>query len=512
MDPKTARTEVVILVHGIRDFALWQNSVRSSLEKAGFIVEATNYGRLNLIRFLMPFRWVRAYAIQAVAKQIRMVEHRHPNKHISVIAHSFGTYVIASLLRDEFDTRFHRMIFCGSVVRYDFPFEQCVGRFEPELLNEVGTADVWPAIAESVTAGYGSAGTYGFRRPFVRDRWHNGAAHGFFLTPEFANKFWVPFLASGKVVPGSDLAIEPSAWLKLLSIFKIKYLILLALLVGIVFALLAIVPVSPRPIRPTPTPMIPTPRPTEMANEVLKDVDLGYSENALVSKLGPATYDSGHSDVHNTDNYQLEEDLKRAGTYFQVVDEKKFADADAYFASNYRQASWRIGDSILIARIDRESKKVSALRLETPLYREEESTCLNVAKFGPLRRIVASGKKLCIGSATLNDFADPRGASIKAPYGPGGGWEATCAGEVNPGGATGHGSYLNLTCEKSSYPNSPLAYDITLRHEGSEAVQDEYSTFGDEGQSPTEAEPALTKFVQTYGKRVVNVIEMYSAN
>lgn len=196
VDPQTARTDVVILVHGIRDFALWQNSVRSSLEEAGFVVEATNYGRLNLIRFLLPFHWLRAYAIRAVAKQIRIVELRHPNKRISVIAHSFGTHVIALLLRDEFDTRFHRMIFCGSVVQYDFPFEQCVGRFEPELLNEVGTDDIWPAIAESVTVGYGSAGTYGFRRPLVRDRWHNGAQHGFFLTPnldagaaDFARQF-----------------------------------------------------------------------------------------------------------------------------------------------------------------------------------------------------------------------------------------------------------------------------------------------------------------------------------
>jgi pimeloyl-ACP methyl ester carboxylesterase len=60
-----------------------------------------------------------------------MVYFAHPNKRVSVIAHSFGTYVISCLLRDEFDIRFHRVIFCGSVVPYDFPFENFVSKFQP---------------------------------------------------------------------------------------------------------------------------------------------------------------------------------------------------------------------------------------------------------------------------------------------------------------------------------------------------------------------------------------------
>lgn len=43
------KDQVVILVHGIRDFALWQTTIRSTLEQEGFKTEATNYGRFNLI-------------------------------------------------------------------------------------------------------------------------------------------------------------------------------------------------------------------------------------------------------------------------------------------------------------------------------------------------------------------------------------------------------------------------------------------------------------------------------
>lgn len=238
-DPKTVRTDVVILVHGIRDFALWQNSVRTPLKAAGFEVEPTNYGRLNLIRFLMPIFWFRKAAVKAIEKQIRMVQLKHPGKRISVIAHSFGTYVIASLLRNEFDFRFHRVIFCGSVVPHEFEFEHYINRFQPDLLNEVGTADIWPAVAESVTRGYGSAGSYGFNRPFVTDRWHNGADHGFFLTPAFAKAFWIPFLESGTVEPGSDPAEEPRWWVKAISVFKLKYVILIALAAALIAAVLA---------------------------------------------------------------------------------------------------------------------------------------------------------------------------------------------------------------------------------------------------------------------------------
>lgn len=229
--PETARpvrTDVAILVHGIRDFGLWQDTVRTALEEAGFTVETTNYGRFNLIRFLLPMQWQRKYAIRAVAHQLRIVSHLHPGKRVSVIAHSFGTYVIACLLRDNFEIRFHRIIFCGSVLPFDFPFEKVLDKFERPLLNEVGTADIWPAIAESVTVGYGSAGSYGFNRPLVHDRRHNGAAHGYFLEREFATKFWVPFLDRGAIIaPGSDPPAKAAVWVRLLTVVKIKYVLAL---------------------------------------------------------------------------------------------------------------------------------------------------------------------------------------------------------------------------------------------------------------------------------------------
>jgi hypothetical protein len=77
-----------------------------------------------------------------------------------------------------------------------------------------------------VTFGYGSAGTYGFRRPAVRDRWHNGKAHSDFLNPDFCQKYWVPFLRDGTIVEDDEEAERSPWWLWAVSVFKMKYLIL----------------------------------------------------------------------------------------------------------------------------------------------------------------------------------------------------------------------------------------------------------------------------------------------
>ena len=235
---QTEKTEhVVLLVHGIRDFALWQNSIRRTLEQHGFIVEPLNYGRFNLIKFLLPIPFFRRTAIEAIKKQIRIVVQNNPAAQISVIAHSFGTYVVSSVIREEFGMKFSRVIFCGSVVPHSFAYEQAQGRFAAPILNEVGTRDVWPAIAESVTLGYGSAGTYGFRRPLVRDRWHNGAKHGFFLSRDFCAKFWVPFLQDGKFVESDEEPEKTRTWINLLHIFKLKYVLMAGLVASAYFSI-----------------------------------------------------------------------------------------------------------------------------------------------------------------------------------------------------------------------------------------------------------------------------------
>lgn len=233
-----ARPHLVILVHGIRDIARWQGDVGRALESEGLLVEHTSYGRWNLVLFLLPFDFIRRIAMARVWTDIQQARMLHPGADVSIIAHSFGTFVVTRILKEQFTLQLTRLILCGSVVRYDFPFEQIQNRFVPPLINDVGTSDPWPATAESLTTGYGSAGTFGFNRPGVRDRYHNGKSHGYFLTEAFARKYWAPFLKDGSVVPGDENADLPPLFVRLLQVVKVKYLIALALIVLLVFALL----------------------------------------------------------------------------------------------------------------------------------------------------------------------------------------------------------------------------------------------------------------------------------
>jgi TIR domain len=61
-----AHRDVVVLVHDIRDFALWQSKIRATLQKAGLVAEPTNYGRFSLFRFLAPVPFFRRWGMRSV--------------------------------------------------------------------------------------------------------------------------------------------------------------------------------------------------------------------------------------------------------------------------------------------------------------------------------------------------------------------------------------------------------------------------------------------------------------
>jgi small GTP-binding protein len=221
------KPHVVILVHGIRTQALWQNELRKTLENSGFVVQPTNYGYFDVARFLFPWQLFASPVIRKTTKQIRLTLADHKDGDCSIIAHSFGTYVVARTLRDNADLEFKKVIFCGSIVPDSFPLEECRKRFEAPLVNEVGTRDFWPVMAKVITFGYGWPGTYGFRRPPVRDRWHNGRAHSDFLTPEFCRRYWVSCLSGDKWIDDDESADRPPWWLWVVSTFQIKYVLLI---------------------------------------------------------------------------------------------------------------------------------------------------------------------------------------------------------------------------------------------------------------------------------------------
>jgi hypothetical protein len=221
------------------------SEVKPALEEAGFAVGQTSFGHFSVPRFLSPFRSARARAMDRVVVDIRTAREAHkidtgryPEK-MSVISHSFGTYVIANILLEVPDLEWDRVIFCGSVVREDFPLQQVLRRFRHPLLNEIGTKDYLPALAESAGWGYGSVGSTGFNRPPVETRWYKGFKHSDFLTAKFCSDFWVPFLKGDRPKTGDRAAPLPF-WTRTLTMIPLRWFILAFLIVSTCCSVLAI--------------------------------------------------------------------------------------------------------------------------------------------------------------------------------------------------------------------------------------------------------------------------------
>jgi len=140
-----ASVHVVILIHGINTRAQWLGIVGPALQAHGLVSAPAGYGFYGVLRFLLPFDWLRKRAIASVETKIRLATAiHHPAglqrpKKLSVIAHSFGTFVLARILAERFDIRWDRIIFCGSVCPNDYPFHSYYQRFAKPLLNEIGT-------------------------------------------------------------------------------------------------------------------------------------------------------------------------------------------------------------------------------------------------------------------------------------------------------------------------------------------------------------------------------------
>lgn len=207
-----ARPHAVVLVHGIRTYGEWQWKLKHMLQEAGCPnVHVVGYERFDLPRFLCPF-WTRKRAINRVLREIRTVRAIHGDPHITVVAHSFGTYILSKILREETDVVLHRLLLCGSVIPRAYRWDQVASRVsETPILNDVGTRDPWPVVARNVTWGYGPSGTFGFATSHVEDRFHD-FGHSDFFTEDHMRRYWLPFVLDGAIIssPWTSARSKPS--------------------------------------------------------------------------------------------------------------------------------------------------------------------------------------------------------------------------------------------------------------------------------------------------------------
>lgn len=190
----------VITVHGIRTTGAWQKELNDVLEENDIRHSPFDYGYLKLAMFINPRRrdkeidrfrnWVSQYVND---------EHQIP----SIIAHSFGTYIVANALLKYEELKLDSLILCGSIIDEDYPWGIIVERGQVRrVLNESGSKDIWAKLVPWVVKDAGSSGAKGFSKKvdgIVRDIHRSGFRHSDFFYSLHVQRVWIPFLDGREV-------------------------------------------------------------------------------------------------------------------------------------------------------------------------------------------------------------------------------------------------------------------------------------------------------------------------
>ncbi len=172
MQPDDSVTDVVFIVHGIRDEGYWTQKLAQRVKFLGrekqrnIASVASGYGYFPMLPFLLP--WGRRSKVEWLIDQYTEALALYPEAAFSYIGHSNGTYLLARALQDCPCLHFNRVVFAGSVVRKDYDWSSMLetGRVRG-VLNYVATADwvvaCFPKLMQDLRLqDIGSAGHDGF--------------------------------------------------------------------------------------------------------------------------------------------------------------------------------------------------------------------------------------------------------------------------------------------------------------------------------------------------------------
>lgn len=168
--PNWTVTDVVFVIHGIRDKGFWTQKMARAIKleaadrKQDFRSVTTSYGYFAMAPFVLW--WIRKQKAEWLMDQYAEARAHYPRANFSYVGHSNGTYLIARALRDYPAAQFKRVVLAGSVVRRDFGWQKLGARVQ-QVLNYVATGDwvvaIFPKGMQPVRLlDLGSAGHDGF--------------------------------------------------------------------------------------------------------------------------------------------------------------------------------------------------------------------------------------------------------------------------------------------------------------------------------------------------------------
>ena len=180
---------------------------------AGFDYWPLDYGFFRAAQLLWPFQ--RQKRVRWFLDQYTEITEKRSGS-LSVIAHSFGTYIVAGALEKYSEIRLQDVILCGSIVRRNYPWTERLKTGQVvRVLNDYGRRDLWVRLAEWVIADAGPSGARGFTdlgNGKVSQLFRPWFSHSdYFYEVNYRNT-WVPFLKGEDYSKGSASPARHRNW------------------------------------------------------------------------------------------------------------------------------------------------------------------------------------------------------------------------------------------------------------------------------------------------------------
>ncbi|MFC5864838.1 WD40 repeat domain-containing protein [Acidicapsa dinghuensis] len=198
---QTTKDRLLVTIHGIRTFGHWQERLGKMVKYEDPGTESLHYqyGYFSAIAFLIPF--VRDLVVGRFTRALNSYCKGRTWQRIDIVAHSFGTYIVANaLLGRKLDKRIrvHTLILAGSVLKANFPIERLLESRVRRIANECGIQDSVLVLSQVASIGTGMAGRsgiVGFQGERFQNRFNNFGHGGYFDNDDaYMRREWLPLL------------------------------------------------------------------------------------------------------------------------------------------------------------------------------------------------------------------------------------------------------------------------------------------------------------------------------
>lgn len=185
----------VISLHGIRTRGKWQKDLVPLLATEGFRPVPLDYGSYSALELLIPMPMDRK--LEWLREEYEKVMSVDPRP--SIIAHSFGSWLVANLIEKYPQVKFDKVILTGSIVDSKFDWRKALARDQLNYLrNDYGKKDIWPRVAACCVYKGGNSGTFGFEQKagLIAQKPFEYYTHSTCFTRLHFEREWLPVLKS----------------------------------------------------------------------------------------------------------------------------------------------------------------------------------------------------------------------------------------------------------------------------------------------------------------------------